>query len=400
MKNKKIIIACIIIALLGLVADIVSFLGKENTKLKKNEIGEASKVVHVKIDADGVVKNYDYDVKIREASISKDQADKFFEKAKKEIKKNLFTGNDNKDHVVNKLNLKEKWIDGLVTAEWYFDRYDVITPSGKPIFDKISSKGSQVVLKGVLICGKYSEKLEIILNLYRKKLSKKENFLYKLNSKIDNEQKNTKSNYFNLPKKIDGVAIKWKNKSNFYFFKSSIFMIVISVLLKFKELEDMKNSKKDREKSLKIDYPNIVGKFVILLGAGMSISQSIHRIAENYQEQRQEAKEREGYKQLIITSNEIKDGVSDRIAIQKFAERTKIPEYRKFSRLLIQNMQKGSTSLAKSLEEETYKAFETRKNLAKKLGEEASTKLLGPMMIMFGIVMAVVIAPAIFTFHI
>ena len=35
MKNKKIIIACIIIALLGLVADIVSFLGKENTKLKR-----------------------------------------------------------------------------------------------------------------------------------------------------------------------------------------------------------------------------------------------------------------------------------------------------------------------------------------------------------------------------
>ena len=43
---------------------------------------------------------------------------------------------------------------------------------------------------------------------------------------------------------------------------------------------------------------------------------------------------------------------------------------------------------------EAADAFEERKNLAKKYGEEAGTKLLLPMMIMFGIVVAVIMVPA------
>ena len=46
------------------------------------------------------------------------------------------------------------------------------------------------------------------------------------------------------------------------------------------------------------------------------------------------------------------------------------------------------------MEQESADAFEERKNLAKKYGEEAGTKLLLPMMIMFGIVVAVIMVPA------
>ncbi|WP_022748167.1 type II secretion system F family protein [Lachnobacterium bovis] len=398
--KKKLMIICIIFALFGLAADIIGFLGKDNLILKKNKSGEGQKIVHVKIDADGVVKNYDYDIKIRESLITAKQAAKFLKQAKKEINSQIFAKGDNVNHVTKKLQLKEKWADGMVAAEWYFDRYDVITPAGKPIFNKISKKGSKVNLHINLICGQYSDKTTLKMILYRKKLSKKENLIYELDSKIANNQINSQTQYFSLPQRIDGVEVKWKKKSKFYFVKILFFSFIVMILLKLSELEEMKNKEKMRQMQLRIDYSQIVSKFVILIGAGMSISSCLHRIAENAKNNNEELGNKEGYKQLIITSNEIKDGISDRIAIQKLAERVKIPEYRRFSRLLIQNMQKGSTSLAKSLEEEMYKSFEIRKNLAKKLGEEASTKLLGPMMIMFGIVMAVVIAPAIFTFHI
>ena len=43
-------------------------------------------------------------------------------------------------------------------------------------------------------------------------------------------------------------------------------------------------------------------------------------------------------------------------------------------------------------------AFEKQKNMARKLGEEAGTKLLLPMMLMLGIVMVLIIVPAYFSF--
>ena len=46
------------------------------------------------------------------------------------------------------------------------------------------------------------------------------------------------------------------------------------------------------------------------------------------------------------------------------------------------------------LEQEVSDAFEERKNLAKKSGEEAGTKMLFPMMMMFGIIIVIIMVPA------
>lgn len=43
---------------------------------------------------------------------------------------------------------------------------------------------------------------------------------------------------------------------------------------------------------------------------------------------------------------------------------------------------------------EVSDAFEERKNLAKKSGEEAGTKMLFPMMMMFGIIIVIIMVPA------
>ena len=50
--------------------------------------------------------------------------------------------------------------------------------------------------------------------------------------------------------------------------------------------------------------------------------------------------------------------------------------------------------------QEAGNAFEERKNMARRLGEEAGTKLLLPMMMMLGIVMMLIIIPAYFSFSV
>ena len=55
-------------------------------------------------------------------------------------------------------------------------------------------------------------------------------------------------------------------------------------------------------------------------------------------------------------------------------------------------------NLLVSVQQESRDAFETRKNMARRLGEEAGTKVLGPMMLMLGVVLVMIMIPAYLSF--
>ena len=80
--------------------------------------------------------------------------------------------------------------------------------------------------------------------------------------------------------------------------------------------------------------------------------------------------------------------------------RCNVSSYRKLGTLLSQNLRKGSGGLTEILGREAEEAFEDRKNLAKKLGEEAGTKLMIPMFLMLIIVFSIVIIPAFLSIQI
>jgi len=56
-------------------------------------------------------------------------------------------------------------------------------------------------------------------------------------------------------------------------------------------------------------------------------------------------------------------------------------------------------NLRSLLDEEVASAYEERRNLAKRQGEEAATKLLLPLFMMLGIVMVIVAVPAFLSFY-
>ena len=66
--------------------------------------------------------------------------------------------------------------------------------------------------------------------------------------------------------------------------------------------------------------------------------------------------------------------------------------------LLEQSVRKGGSGLSEALLQEEIVAFEERKNLARRYGEEAGTKLLGPMVVLLLVVMSMVLLPAFMSF--
>ena len=96
------------------------------------------------------------------------------------------------------------------------------------------------------------------------------------------------------------------------------------------------------------------------------------------------------------TCHEMDSGVTEAEGYENFGRRCDLQIYIRLGALLSQNLRKGTKGLSELLKLESIQAFEERKARAKRLGEEAGTKLLLPMFLMLVVVLIIVIVPAFF----
>ena len=102
----------------------------------------------------------------------------------------------------------------------------------------------------------------------------------------------------------------------------------------------------------------------------------------------------------FYTFNEMQNGIPELECYERFAKRCDLMPYIKLGALLAQNLKKGTKGLWLQLEMEAHQSMNDRKNQIKKLGEEAGTKLLLPMLIMLIVVLLIVIVPAFLSIQI
>ena len=115
---------------------------------------------------------------------------------------------------------------------------------------------------------------------------------------------------------------------------------------------------------------------------------------QNYERAKESMGTHPVYEEMLSTLHEIQGGVSEAEAYEHFGKRCGISTYIKFGTLLSQNLRRGSKGISDILRMEAIQSFENRKNTAKRLGEEAGTKLLVPMLGMLAVVFIMVMVPA------
>lgn len=108
---------------------------------------------------------------------------------------------------------------------------------------------------------------------------------------------------------------------------------------------------------------------------------------------------RYAYEEMLVTLHELRLGIPEPYAYEQFGIRAGILPFMKFSTILVQNLKKGNRNMTDLLKQEANESFLERKETAKRLGEEASTKLLAPMMILLLIVLVIILTPAFINFQ-
>ena len=140
---------------------------------------------------------------------------------------------------------------------------------------------------------------------------------------------------------------------------------------------------------------DLIQKLLLYLGAGLTVRSTFERMAREYQRKMRQGGERlPVYEEVLRTCRELHTGVPENVAYEHFGSRCGTQEYIRLGAQLSRNLKKGSGMLGDRLREECEAAVRERFHRSRQLGEEASTKLLLPMMLMLGIVMIVIMIPA------
>ena len=176
--------------------------------------------------------------------------------------------------------------------------------------------------------------------------------------------------------------------------------IVAAGFIFVKKVQDEQEKQKKKQEQMLRDYPEIVSKFTLLLSTGMTLKAVWTKVIQTYEEQRKHTGRREAYEEMCITGREMQGGIPEKEAYERFGQRCGLIPYMKFGAMLSQNLKKGNKGLAEMLSMESIQAFEERKSIAKKAGEEASTKLMLPMFAMLAVVLFMVIVPAFLSMQI
>lgn len=149
------------------------------------------------------------------------------------------------------------------------------------------------------------------------------------------------------------------------------------------------NRVKKRRLEIQLEFPDFINKLTLLLNAGLTMSKAWEKISLDSK------KVSAFYKEVEKTVSQLKTGVSEAEAFGEFAKRLKTPEISRVMSTIIQNSKKGGNDLVMTLKLQSNESWEIRKNAVRRLGEEASTKLLFPMMIMFFAIIIIVVTPAL-----
>lgn len=144
-----------------------------------------------------------------------------------------------------------------------------------------------------------------------------------------------------------------------------------------------------RRLSIRMEFPEFVNKLTLLVNAGMTISRAWEKIIN------ENKRDHILYDEMRYALAQIRVGKPEGIAYEEFARRCHVKEVTKFVSVIVMNLRRGGPEVVPILREQGYECWEMRKNAAKELGEQAGTKILIPMMIMFLGIVLIVVTPAV-----
>lgn len=364
--------------------------------LERNPYGEGAYEETLQVELEG--KQEEIQIYVEEQKYTEADKKRYLKEAEKELNTWFQRVCGDKGEIRQSLSFPDKLEQNPVTLSWSTSQPQILDWEGV-LGTGVAPKGEMVDLMCTITLEEEMKIWQKEVRVYPPRRTEKEALQEEIQVRAEKlSEENSKKMY--LPETYQGEAVHYRRTAG----NTGYLVCVLSVLLGFgifplkKERERQKEEL--RKKEMQRDYPDVLDKLVLFLQAGFSIRKAMEKLAIDYQRNRQKyhMKERAAYEEIVKTCREMEGGVYEADAYERMGKRCKISQYKILSVLLVQNLRKGNQNILELLEREAASAGEERKREARVRGEEASVKLLLPMIMQLMVVLVILMVPAFLSF--
>lgn len=352
----------------------------------------------VKIEVEGLLEgSQKIEIPVSKRVYSNEEVKEAMKKGMDEILKILPGENTSLQNITTDVNPVSELSDLGLGVKWDFGDSDIIDIQGK-VDNENLSESVDIDIGVTLSYESYEESYVIPARVMPKPMSADESLIKRFKDYISvADKKNAGESGFYLPESFEGKKLVYHLEDSMNFHLIWIMGIIVAILLYLREKNNDRQKLEKKKRELLKDYPDIVSKLIVFIGAGLSVRQSWEGIVKDYESENKE--KRYAYEEMAKSLARLKTGTQENVVYKEFGRSCLLRQYMKLASLLEQNRKSGISTLSTLLGMESQSAWEERLNLAKREGEELNTKLLLPLFMMLLIVMMMIIVPALLIFY-
>ncbi|WP_145410106.1 type II secretion system F family protein [Paenibacillus xylanexedens] len=165
--------------------------------------------------------------------------------------------------------------------------------------------------------------------------------------------------------------------------------IVLGALLPFALYKDLSSKVQRRDQDILVELPELLNRIVLLVGAGETVQRAImHCVAS------QGERDHPLYNELRKTAHDLNNGYSFQQSFEQFSRRCGVQEVTIFTTTVLLNFRRGGGDFVLALRDLSHVLWEKRKAVSRAKGEQASSKLVFPMVLIFFTIVVMIGAPA------
>lgn len=334
-----------------------------------------------------------FKIEVAAKSFEEEEIKEIYEAFRRELPGLLAGDNPSLQEVTGNLSLLESYEGYPFAVSWESSDPDIIRSDGTVAAVEEERK---IELGADISCEKWEWKEKISVRVMPSERSEEERIHLELEKLLlASEQESRTKREWKLPKNWEGQELMWKLNTEDRGIWLFAGVTAVAFLIFFLADKDLHDEVEKRRNRMKKDYPDIVHKLALYLGAGMTIRGTFQKMGEEYERTRNTGEEQNPvYEEILYACRELRTGTMESVVYERFGQRTGLQEYIRLSTLLAQNLKKGNSTLLQRLREEADKASLERIQYGRRLGEEAMTKLLLPMVMMLLVVMLMIMIPA------
>lgn len=352
----------------------------------------------VKIEVEGLLEgSQKIEIPVSKRVYSNEEVKEAMKKGMDEILNILPGENTSLQDITTDLNPVSELSDLGLGVKWDFGDGDIIDIQGK-VDNENLSESVDIDIGVTLSYESYEESYVIPARVMPKPMSADESLIKRFKDYISvADKKSAGESGFYLPESFEGKKLVYHLEDGMNFHLIWIMGIIVAILLYLREKNNDRQKLEKKKRELLKDYPDIVSKLIVFIGAGLSVRQSWEGIVKDYESENKE--KRYAYEEMAKSLARLKTGTQENVVYKEFGRSCLLRQYMKLASLLEQNRKSGISTLSTLLGMESQSAWEERLNLAKREGEELNTKLLLPLFMMLLIVMMMIIVPALLIFY-